>query len=187
MAEILPLIIVALVIVSSVARYRLVRAAQPLRLMLAQKGELLLAQRGLSTEVQEIVEFMLDTAFGNRTMLIAGLVLTPIIAASLIFRPSKFAEFMKRTSIADPESQSLYSEVWRLHERIMLANHPILYPIAELEIFILALVGILLVALMRGHIPMNGDRESFLSFIEANERRLWGGRKAEACRVITCL
>jgi hypothetical protein len=130
--------------------------------------------------VRDTVEFMLDTAFGNRAMMIAGFFLTPIVAATILLRPSKFAEFVRRTTIADPELHSLYSEVWRLHERIMLANHPILYPMSQLQVFIIAPLGILVLALIRGYFPANGDRESLLSFVEASERKLWGGRKLAA-------
>ncbi len=63
MESLLPLIMVAILVSISVAHYRLIRDAQPLRLMLAEKGERLLAQRGLPEEVRRTVEFMLDTAF----------------------------------------------------------------------------------------------------------------------------
>jgi hypothetical protein len=62
----------------------------------------------------------------------------------------------------------------------MLANHPILYPMSQLQVFIIAPLGILVLALIRGYFPANGDRESLLSFVEASERKLWGGRKLAA-------
>jgi hypothetical protein len=177
--DILPLAGVAVFVAASAAHRRLVRAAQPLRLLLAEKGEALLVHPRLSKELRETVKFMMDRAFGNRFGLLLGIVIIPTIALCMIFRPSSVATQMRRLSNADPEVQALFTEVMRLNDRITLANHPILLLLLETEILLLFPVGILFLGLVKGRIPSSGDRDTVINLIETREARMWGrGRLA---------
>ena len=165
MTEYWPVVVVGVLVVTSVTHHRLVRAAQPLRLELAEKGERLLANPTLSAEMRGLVRFMLDTTFNMRGPLLFGILAVPAIAVAAILRP---AEFFKK-DIEDPSAQALFFEVRRLHDRITLANHPILLPLVEFEILFFMPFAIVLIGLMHGRIPMKGDRDAVMSAIEIRE------------------
>jgi hypothetical protein len=147
---------------------------------LAEKGERLLANPELPKPLRESVEFMLDTTFGNRWALAGGLVLVPIIAVYTFCRPSYFVSFMRQLHNADPEIMASYIEVERLHDRIMLANHPVLFILVEFEILLFLPVGILLFALIKGRIPIGADRDTVMNLIETKEARFFMRRKVAA-------
>jgi hypothetical protein len=178
--DIWPLVIVSLIAAGSTAYRRLVRAAQPLRLLLAEKGERLLVHPKLPKDLKEIVRFMLDSAFGNRPALLTGLFLVPMIAIDAVLRPSHFVSFMRQISNLEPDILAAYIEIERLHDRIMLANHPILFMLIEFEILTFLPLGILSFALIKGRVPVGGDRDTVMNLIETKEAKLWMRRRAAA-------
>lgn len=175
-----PLVAAATLVVASVAHHRLIKAAQPLRLELAEKGERLIAHPGLPKHMQSQVRFLLDRAFNMRGVLLFGLVLVPVIALIAIVRPTKFLSFVDQTKIKDETANSDFIEFRRLHDRITLANHPLLLLLLEFEIVLFMPLGILVVGLVCGRVPLRGDRDAVMSAIEMKKSTVFGHNHVRA-------
>ncbi|WP_293901655.1 hypothetical protein, partial [Phenylobacterium sp.] len=79
---ILPVAIAAALPLSAIAAREVQRRIQPVRLELARRGEAALQRGSLSPQARSDIEFMLETAFGVRWLLLAILPLVPFIAAA---------------------------------------------------------------------------------------------------------
>jgi hypothetical protein len=170
-----PLVVTAAVVGGAVAHARILKAVQPLRLELADKGRILLSTKSLSEECQNFVKFLLDHAFSFRGGLLFAIVAIPIFGMCLLIAPSKLDSPLKKL---DPGTASSLRELVRLHDRITLANHPILMMILEFEILLVLPAAVLISGLIRGNIPKKGDRESVMTLLEAKEARAFVHRKA---------
>jgi len=166
MSNLLPLIIVFGLALWSWAYYRLQRAAQPLRLELAKKGERLLGDPDLPVPMRDFVRFLLDTAFSNRAVLLFGIFYVPCIAFFIAVFPHKISKVMRRFHIPNKETRAAFDEVMRLHDRITLANHPILLFLLEAEILLLVAPTVLLVGILREVVSPEIGRQSTMDIIE---------------------
>jgi hypothetical protein len=161
-----PLVIMGGVITLGLAHLRIMQAAQPLRLELAEKGERFLARPELPPDVRGQVKWMLDSAFGLRKSIIMGFVAVPIIAILLIFRERYIVDFKENFAAMSNDSKVFFGEIMRLHSRITLANHPILWAVLELEIILIVSFAVLLKGILRGTFPSRGDRDDVISLVE---------------------
>lgn len=125
---ILPVAIALALPLSTVASREVQRRVQPVRLELARRGEEALKRNDLSPQTRSSIEFMLDTAFGMRWLLLGTLLLVPIVAVGLVFSPRlrKSVAKSKAAVRRDPDFQ----EIDALHSALMLANNPVLTPIS---------------------------------------------------------
>jgi len=179
--ELAPLVIVAVAVGVAVAHRRLLKAAQPMRLELAEKGERLLAYPKLPKDVRDHVRYLLDTAFGNRTMLILAALFAPLIVLAIAIMRESFLAYIKQFSIMDAEAKALHREVMQLHDRIMLASHPILWVLVELEIKLVVQMGIVVTTLVRGRVPATVDHDRVMNLIETREGKFfWHSKKLAA-------
>ncbi len=151
---------------------RLKRAAQPLRLRLAEKGEAFLARPDIPPHARTHVRFLLDRAFGMRGSLLFAVVSIPVIAMLFVFRQRYLRRSVEKIRISDPASKAEFFEICRLHDRITLTNHYILLPIVELELVAFMPLAIVLRGILRGVVPETGGRESVITFIE--DKRIHG-------------
>jgi hypothetical protein len=160
-----PVVISGALIIYCVAMRRLQKAVQPFRIEMAEKGEWLLSSNLLSDEAKKHVHFLLDTAFGSRLVLLAGLFGIPIGSIFILIYPKFLLEIEKSKYIRDAQAKICFYRVSALHDRITLANHPILFPIFSTERAIVMQILAILFALFRGSAqPIGGD--DVMVFIE---------------------
>jgi hypothetical protein len=153
-----PVIIPGALVIYCVAMRRLQKAVQPFRIEMVEKGEWLLSSNLLSNEAKKHVHFLLDTAFGSRLVLLVGLFGIPIISIFILIHPKFLLDIEKSKYIRDPQAKICFDRVSDLHDRITLANHPILFPIFSTERSIVMQILALLFALFRGTPqPIGGD------------------------------
>jgi hypothetical protein len=93
--------------------------------------------------------------------------MVPVVACIIMVNPSYLNSAEIQFQLMDASAKALFTEVTRLHDRITLANHPILMPILELEILLLIPLAILVNSLIRGRVPLNGGRDAVMNLIEA--------------------
>jgi hypothetical protein len=158
------LAVVALVGLTSLYQ-RIYRAAQPLRLHLAAVGEAFLAREDVSERSRKHVRYMLDHAFRSRGELIFGFFAVPVVAALTIFRMRVIAQYVD-TDLRNPEVKAHEDAIVRLHDRITLANHPILAPLLELEILLFMPLAVLIRGAVKGRVPAGTDRNMVMNIIE---------------------
>jgi hypothetical protein len=170
MSAYLPVLIVGLLCLMLGLSYRLRASAQSLRMELAHKGEAFVADESMPASLRDQVSFMLDTAFGMRVCLLFSFVLLPVVVAILLNRRKRLA-FLK-DYYGDPAPRAKFDEIRRLHDRITLANHPLLLPLLELEILLVVPTVILLVALIRGRIPGRLNRDVVVTYLETRPMHL---------------
>jgi hypothetical protein len=172
MHQLLPLIVVAGVLTLSWAGLRLNRAAQPLRLELAEKSETLLASPGLPIHLHDFVRYLQDTAFGNRGTLLFGFVFVPVVAVAMLVRPELLDSAGKRFWIDCPATRAQFDEVTRLHDRITFLNSPILLFMLEVEIVLLVAPAIVFTAIFRGIVNVRIGREIAMDLIDEKSLKI---------------
>jgi hypothetical protein len=166
-----PVVIACLLAAIVVADRRLKAAAQPLRMRLAERGEEFLQNNGIPDQVRDHIGFLLDHAFRMRGSLILALVAVPIVAIVFAVRREPILRHGKVDQM-DPEAREAFFEICRLHSRITLINHWILYPLVELEIGLVMPLAIIMRAIIYGRVPETGGRHSVISFIEYKQTHL---------------
>jgi hypothetical protein len=169
---ILPIVILALFCSVVFASRRLRSAAQPLRLKLAELGEALLADPNLPKLHASCVKEQMDTAFGDRAMLVIGIIIVPFMAALILVRPDWVFAQMRAQSIPNSETQAKFDEIMRLHDIITLANNPFLMLVFEFEMLLLIPLAFLIRALIQGLVFDHADRRSTVGLIEHTALRL---------------
>lgn len=155
--DFVPLLVVGALVAFGMAHQRLRKAAQPLRLEMAEKGEKLLHDDRVGPELRSQIEFMLNSAFSMRTQLLVGIGLFPIMVLVVIFAGERVTAGMRKEYRALPlDLRAQFAEVHRLHDRIKTANHPLLSMVIEL-----LLAGVLQpIVLLRDAIwGRGGDRQ----------------------------
>ena len=169
-----PILLAASFVVLMTAFNRLKSAAQPLRLDLAEKGEYLLSRPMLSSNIRAHVEWMLDTAFSNRLVLLFGVLAIPCFAVTIVLNPKSLFSKMEQLSSGNPEHSKLRRELSEIHDKITLANHPILWLIVEGELFAFIPLALILSALLRGYLVDRSVHDGIRDLIET--RRIKFGR-----------
>jgi hypothetical protein len=164
--DLTPVIVALCVAIFFYVNSTLKKAAQPLRLRLAEDGEKLLAKPGLSPAMREYVEFLLDTSFSMRAILVFAIFALPIVAAVFIFRLRDFRESAEKFKTHDPETAKSFYDLCRLHDRITLINHFVLLPLVEIEIVVFMPLAVLIRGIFKGVVPEAGGRESTVMFVE---------------------
>jgi hypothetical protein len=172
----LPLAFGITLVVANVLDRRLYAAAQPLRLELAEKGERLLAERGLPDDLKNSTRLLLNTAFGGGWLIFGGIIGCPFMVLAVIIRPSMLSDMTKRLSRATPEARALHQDVMSLHDSILLANHPFLWTIFQAELILALPVMLVIISVLRGKMPEVVDRLMFLSMMESREVRFFKRR-----------
>lgn len=173
-----PLVVAISAVLISIANYRLKRSAQSLRLELAERGERLLANPEISKDAKFYIEHLLDTAFGFRFMLLFGVLATPLLALCLVVSPSSFVSPLN--NLASKNIREEIRDLSKIHDRITLANNPILLLLWELEILVFIPIALLISALIRGRLPGQPDRNEVASIIELKEARIFAQRRVSA-------
>lgn len=171
MGSLFPILIVALLIFGTWAQQRLRMAAQPLRLLLAERGERLLGDPELPPLLRGQVEFLLETAFGCHAALIFGFFAVPVILFLSVLNPRRFyASLAKRFTIKNGDTRLVFEELNRLHGRILFANHPIMATLLDFEIAFFLLLSVATIALIHGKMSEAGGYISLKSLIEVKEQ-----------------
>jgi hypothetical protein len=160
-----PVLAVAVLVAMTSLYQRVYRAAQPLRLHLASVGEAFLARDDVSERSRKHVRYMLDHAFRSRSELIFGFFAVPVVAALTIFRMRAIAEYLD-TGLRNPEVKAHEDLIARLHDRVTLANHPILAPLLELWILLFMPLAVLIRGAIKGRVPAGTDRDMVMNIIE---------------------
>ncbi|MGH6818526.1 MAG: hypothetical protein ACREC1_07120 [Methylovirgula sp.] len=176
MTYLTPLLIPAIFFLFIMASWRLKRAAQPLRLEMAEKGEKLLGEKGLSEAAKNQIRMMLSSAFGFRVMLLVSIIATPFIAILVFVRPTLLANADKKLAISDPIAKAEFNELGRLHFRITLANNPILMILVCLELAVVMPFIAVGQMLVRGKpLPDTSVESAVMILLQEPKRRLHNG------------
>lgn len=178
MAVILPVGIAAALAVNAYLHRRLVVAAQPLRLELAERGEELLRSAGLPSRIREHVEFMLSHAFGIGWLLLAALVVAPFAIPVMIVR-GEMERDAQAVAALSANARAEYNQLAMLHSRIVFATHPGLMTLNFLEMLLIAGPLVLLSGALSGRLLPEVNQTSILQAIES-EASLLSRRKLAA-------
>ncbi len=165
-SQALPLIVVCLLIAAAASSHRLKRAAQPLRLQLAEQGEALIVDPNLPKHLRGYVRLLLESAFDNRTTLLIGLVYVPVIAIQIMLNPKAVSKRVSGLSIHDKGTREKLDELRRIHDRITLANNPFLLLLLELEILVIVPASVPLPCFVLEILPERPDRNTTLGVVE---------------------
>jgi len=166
MSNLIPLFFVFALVVWTWAATRLQRAAQPLRIELAEKGERLLGDKDLPEPLRDFVRFLLDTAFSNLAALVFGVFYVPYLAVSIAISPERVTNDLRRFQIPNPETRAAFNDVMRLHDRVTLANHPILLLVVEIEILFFVGIAILFAAIFREAVSPEMGRDAAMDLVD---------------------
>jgi len=157
----------AVLVIGAYARDRLDRAAQKLRLEMADRGERFLKQDGLPQRVRDDVNFMLDGAFGY----FWPMVVMPFVAPFAMFWVLRKNGPLARDAVARrklaPAQRAEYDAISSINMRVLFANHPFLVVIVELEMLILFAPFVLLMAFFKGDLMPAVTQAAMFSALEA--------------------
>jgi len=166
-------LLVAIAITLGVALQRqLNKAAQPLRLELADKGEHLLAQADVPVIAKRQIRYMLDTAFHSRFVLLIAIVVMPVIAVYIIIAPKRFIGSIKNNEIQNSELRALHHDLMELHDKITMVNHPLLWLILQIDMLIFIATAVLIAGALRGYLPNRAIQDSIMKFIESQRMKM---------------
>jgi hypothetical protein len=134
----LPLIISLFICLYALLILKFQRSVQPLRLEMAEKGEWLLSSNSVDATVKARVSRMLDGAFNYRLTVLLRIAIVPFLAPLIILRPATLDNMSAELHTDDELAKTYINDVFMLHTRITIANHPILFAIliAEMSIVI---------------------------------------------------
>ncbi len=172
MSEYWPILIVLSIAIETIAKRQLNKAAQPLRLKLADGGEHLLAQPDLPAMARIHISYMLNSVFSCWLTLVIGIFMVPFVALYFAVFPRRFMASMKKHEIHNAQLRLQHSEMMELHDKITMANHPLLWMVLEIEMLIFLFVAILLAAVLSGCLPNKAVHESVMSLIESLKIRV---------------
>lgn len=144
----------------------LLRAAQPLRLRLADIGEYLLVDPNLPRPFKRHVRFCLDTAFGMKAPLMFGLFAAPVLAIIYVVRARWIAPLRLDPTALGRQNRESFDELVRLHNKITLANNPILMTLFGLEATLCMSIAVLIRAFVKGKFPQADDNDLFMFIVE---------------------
>lgn len=176
--DFLPIGIGAALVLNSYLHRRLVTAAQPLRLELADRGEKLLGEPALPPRVRAILGFVLDHAFSMRWLLVVSIIAIPV-AVPVLFLRGELQRDAQETRTLRPDVRAEYEQVVALHGRIIFATHPLLTTITLLEMFLVAGPLVLLSGIVAGKLLPEINQTTLLQAIESEASNL-GRRRAAA-------
>lgn len=152
--------------------WRLKKSAQPLRLELATRGEAVLADPHMPAAVKDYVRMLLRTAFGMRTFLIGAIVFLPFASLAIIAFPRLLTDATNELSIADPAKRAEFRDLSRLHDRITLANNPLLFGAFLLEAAVLLPFVAMVITIIRGTTLPDGDTDIVMRAFQKQRRHL---------------
>jgi hypothetical protein len=156
--------LVAIAVAVQAARV-LSRAAQPLRLELAECGEELLRDPQLPHDIRHYVEFALDEAFGSKVFYLLAYLALPLATLLLILRAGWIDVMIPDVSELSPESRVLFDRVLGLSDKVMVANNPIMHTLLMLETSIVKPIANLLQAALKGRLLQSFGELSLLYFV----------------------
>lgn len=163
--------VVVAIALGTTAQRRLKKAAQPLRLDLAEKGEMLLSQQALPPFVREHTNYMLNSAFNDRLSLLASLLFIPFFASYLIIAPKHFLTALSAFEIHDIFLRTKHKDLMELHDKITMANHPILWLLVEIELVVCLPLALFIAAMLRGYLPGMALHDTFIGLIETKSMK----------------
>lgn len=161
-------IVIALIAVSAFfwMATALSRAAQPLRLQLAELGENLLADSTVPPSFKTHIKFMLNHAFTMRRPMYFAIIFVPIMAIIYVFRLRWLSKFNLDEKELSPSVREDFIEMNNLHNKITLANHPLLAPFVSVEITIFMSAAMLLRSLIKGAFSSGADAKTVMLVLE---------------------
>jgi|GEM_PF-4913467 len=178
LSDFLPIGIVGALVVNSILHRRLVIAAQPLRLELAERGEALLRTSNLPARVRESIEFLLSHTFGMTGLLLLALVVIPFAVPTMVVTGELRREGEAEAKLS-VKTRAEYNALVMLHGRIVFATHPALMTLNFLEMLLIAGPVVLLSGALSGRLLPEVNQASILQVIES-EASLLSRRKAAA-------
>jgi hypothetical protein len=128
-----PVVVVALLCVLVFVRNKVFAAAQPKRLEMAERGELLLQSPHLNSHVKDYVRFCLDHAFGARSMLIKEIIFVPLFAAMVLFKLQWVCQVVRENEVQDKSTRSDVADFFSLYDEVAWVNNPFLMAIMAIE------------------------------------------------------
>ena len=130
--DFIPLAVLVGVVASSVVQRKASVAVQPLRILLAEKGERFLARSDVPESLRAEVSRTLESPFScNCYLLFVSLLVLPLLVWFDLGSRRNEARSTEMQRIGH-EVRGRYLEIRALSRRIELANHPIISPLAEL-------------------------------------------------------
>lgn len=169
-SDLAPFAFVGVLLAGTVAYRRVMTAAQSHRLKLAEKGEAFLGRNDVPESLRETVSQILDDAFPNNVaFLLLAAALGPLLVPMATGDARARSEELSNTN---RDVRGLFLEICSLHRRIALANHPLLYPLLELEVALIMVV----MFVVRSVVVIGGepslDRDGVIMAMEQAQRHL---------------
>ncbi len=155
-----PVIFAVILCIYLMMRIKMDEAAQPLRLDLARRGEVLLANPTLPDVWKKLVSFSLERAFGARAHLILGIVLIPVAALIVFFGD----RIHVKNEISDKATRLDLLEFCALFEEISWINNPVLKAITTIEINIVLLFASLVRIVISKGVP-SGEKGAVIEVV----------------------
>jgi hypothetical protein len=137
-----PVAIAALLCALLFVRNKVFVAAQPKRLELAERGELLLQSSRVNSHVKENVRFCLDHAFGARSMLIKEILFVPLFALMVLFKLQWVCQVVRENEVHDKSTRSDVTDFFSLYDEIAWANNPVLMAVMSIQFHVLVSIAI---------------------------------------------
>ncbi len=149
------------------------RAAQNARERVVIIAKILDDDENVPTDIKNHVEFLVDTLFGMKRVLIPAIFLMPAFIIVYAVRARLFAGFQHQLEQLSQERRALFDEMDDLHNRITLANHPILTCFVLIELIIFFVPSILLRAFAKGKLPTEYGARSVVWDLEEKTLRFF--------------
>lgn len=153
-APYLPVLLAASLCILIFISNRLDKVIQPMRLILAEKGEALLKNPHLNDRVKSSINRHINNAFGNKYDLIKEIIYIPFFAIILLFQMKRIKKIITENKIDDKSTRVDAMEFFKLSEEIKWFNNPVLMTIVNVEFYFLVSIAILIRAVL-----LNGFNE----------------------------
>lgn len=164
---------IAALIMGAFTQLRLAKSVQAARLHLADEGERFLARSDIPPGMRSQVEFFLDSAFGFTGVMIAAVVLFPIAALVMAIFHKRMRRNLLGTGPLAREVRADFIDLMKLHDKIMLANHPVLHTVLNIEVALFSPLYLFVVALKSKTMPDQFEATSLLAYFEMKEAKLF--------------
>ena len=131
---------------------------------------------------------MLDSAFARPGMLLFAALVVPFAVGLFYARPKLRDSLEQEYRSMSSDTYQRYAEVRSLHNRLLMANHPLMASIVLFEVTVLLVpLSLLSLAFQRGAPPVAPiDRYVFIDIVEMQERTFMKKLRRQRKELVTC-
>ena len=132
----LPIIVVISFMLASWGRHEARKRVQPLRLELAGMGETMLRRTDVPDVIKDFVQLLLSSAFSLRGTMIGAVFVMPFLCIWVTLNPKVIEDEDRAIGSLKPTVSKQYAHLCTIHRKIVAANHPVLYALVQVEIWL---------------------------------------------------